>query len=463
MGLFLLTYRNLADDGYITLAFAENLGLRGQWAVTPGLLSNTATSSLWVLILGALTAVTRSAMVALGIGMAASFAVLSAALTATARQGRWSWVAGPVTAAVVALCPLTAATVGLESCLVIALLAVLVHTVVGGRLAATGVVCGLLVLARPDAGVFAVAAVVALLAARRPDRPAAVARILLVPAAVAVTVCLPWLVTSVWLFGSPIPDTLAWKTAQSLGLGGRFYGDAVPLFADRYPAATALTVGLVVLGGIAAVLWAVFATLHPAFLLLAAGAGMHWLVMDAMTVPPFPWYYAPVVASAAMLLVLGAASLPGPSRMVAALLPAAAVAGGVVYAVGHDYAGHSVPFHANYATGPQYAGIVAQIPDGAVVETAHGEIGAIAFYCSTRCRAVDPLSDPGRLAPVITAALAQPGERGAVLRELYRWWEPTDAVRADLQTVSTGPGGPGTPIYSGFGGNGHLQVVPASP
>jgi hypothetical protein len=380
-----------------------------------------------------------------------------------ARRSRWAWWAGPLAVLLLASSPLMAATVGLESFLLVALLAALLLALCNGRVALAGVLCGLVVLCRPDAGVFAVAAAVSVLVASWPNLRRGIGEVVGM-AGLAVAVLIPWGLVSLAMFGTPIPDTLAWKTAQTQGLAGTFYHSSILLFLDRWTAATTLTLALVVIGIVALLGWIQLAPQHPATILIGGGAVTHAVVMSTLQVPPFAWYYAPVVAGSVILAALGAAALlprrHGMPRFGIALgIPLVVVAAGTssfVYAHAWQQA---IPFHANYATAAEYAAIAARIPTGATVETTHGEIGAIAFFCADRCRAVDPLSDPGRLAPVIEQQLQKPGARGAVLRTLYAKWSPQDAAPAELRTVSTGPDGPGFPIWSGFGGPGHLQLV----
>lgn len=476
MALFLIGHRGLVDDGYITLSFARNLALHGEWAVTPGLLSNTATSPLHVLVLAAVTVVTRRPVMSLGFVLIASLAAAAMLTTFIARRYGWSWWAGPIVAVLLASSPLMASTLGLESFLLVALLLAVVNAVAYGRPGWVGAVCGLMVLARPDAGVFAVLAVVGLVAVIRPTG-VAVFRTVLVPPAVALAVVAPWAAVSVWLFGTPIPDTLIWKTAQSQGLGGTYYGDAVPLFFEHWPAATALSVGLVVLGVAALLGWLAWAPLHPVTIVLGGGAVAHSAVMALLVVPPFTWYYAPTTACAALLVAFGLAALGRPSPAAERWYPherrgrrtvisaarltllsgpvAALVAGCLAYAVSHDYAEQSSPFHANYATAQQYAVLADRVPARSVLQTSHGEVGALAYFCD--CTVLDPLSDRGRLSPLIAEQLSGPGIRGALLRGLYAGWEPSEPVPARWQTVVSDHG---TRVWSGFGGWGWLDIVP---
>lgn len=62
----------------------------------------------------------------------------------------------------------------------------------------------------------------------------------------------------------------------------------------------------------------------------------------------------------------------------------------------------------NHGTAAQYAAAAAAIPNGAVVASP-GEIGALAFYCGTRCTVVDEFSDQARTTAYIEARTADAG------------------------------------------------------
>jgi len=133
------------------------------------------------------------------------------------------------------------------------------------------------------------------------------------------------------------------------------------------------------------------------------------------------------------------------------------VTGCAAYMNTHNFVTESSPFHANYATAAQYVQLADRVPPGSVLQTTHGEVGSLAYYC--HCTVVDPLSDPGRLSPIIEAALQTPGMKGDVLRLLYAGWEPSTPVPAQWQTVASDHG---TAVWSGFTGPGFLDVLPIS-
>jgi len=84
--IFLLVRGSLIDDSYITLAYAKNLALHLHWGVVPQEFSNTATSPLNVVLLGALTAVTR---IGGGVRPVLALGVLSVALVVIMA---WGWI-----------------------------------------------------------------------------------------------------------------------------------------------------------------------------------------------------------------------------------------------------------------------------------------------------------------------------------------------------------------------------------
>ena len=159
--MFLGAHRALIDDSYITLDYARTLAQHGQWALEPGHQANTATSPLNVLLLAGLIVLTGAPVVSVGILLAITVIVISVALSViSTRLGHSQW---PAVTAVILLVtnPLLISTIGLETYLGIALIAVLGAAVVTRRPVAVGVVCGLLVLTRADLAAFALAALIA--------------------------------------------------------------------------------------------------------------------------------------------------------------------------------------------------------------------------------------------------------------------------------------------------------------
>ncbi|MDL5154673.1 hypothetical protein [Actinomycetospora termitidis] len=428
----------LLDDAFISLDYARNVAAGGCWCVNTGMPSNTATSPLWVLLLS-LPMLALGPVAALGAASAVAMAMLAGTVAALAHRLGLSTLAGPLAAVLVATSPLMQASIGLESLLAVALIALGAHEVAAGRIMTIGVVAGALVLVRPDLAIVSVV----LIAVRW--RYAAMT----VPiAAVAVA---PWLVVSLLWFGTVLPDTLIWKQSQSEGLGGHFFGDAVIVFARIWPAVTWLGMGAGV-AGFGAGLWLFMqARSRGPVVALGVGAAAHLSVLWTLHVAPYPWYPAPAAGVGMTLLALSVAT-PASGRWLGLAASAVLVVTGGAYSARHDYVALGSPLNYNRATPSQYAAIVDQVPTGAVVESAD-ELGAFAFFCGDRCAVLDPLSDRGRLAPILSARLAS----SPALRMLYPGYEPDTPRRADHRVV-LGKGGVTT--FSGYGGTSTMDVRP---
>ncbi len=153
--LFLVAHRALPDDGLISLAFARNLAEHGQWAITTGVESNSATSPLNVWLLAGLHLLTgHRAFVAAALLLMASLAVTAVGLRRLG--GPAAALVGP---ALLATSPVLTSSLGLETYLCAAVLVALVRAAADGRWVVAGLLTGAAFLARPDLTVAAVAAV----------------------------------------------------------------------------------------------------------------------------------------------------------------------------------------------------------------------------------------------------------------------------------------------------------------
>ncbi|MEK6443533.1 hypothetical protein [Pseudonocardia sp. T1-2H] len=241
LALFLLARRALIDDAYITLDYARSLAFHGQWALEPGHQANTATSPLNVLLLAGFSLVTRDPVIAAGVLLVVALGVLGWALSSIGRVHGRPLLLPALGVAAVAVCPLLASTVGMETYLAVALIACLARAAVCRRPVEAGAVVGLLVLTRPDLVAFGLAALLV---------PALFRRALVV-VGVAAAVALPWFVTSWLVLGSALPDTVLLKVGDHWGPWN--FGNGLLLYHDTYPAAVLLSVLAAGAGVLAAV------------------------------------------------------------------------------------------------------------------------------------------------------------------------------------------------------------------
>lgn len=420
--VFAVVGRAMVDDAYITLTYARTLGLYGEWGVYPGVASNTATSPLNVLLLGGLTAVVRDAVTATGVLLAGCYALTAACLTRIGvRIGAPPWRAPATGLLLLGTSPMLLSTVGLESALAVALLAVLAERVSAGAPWTAGVAVGLLVLTRPDLGVVGLIAVVA---CGRGWWRAALA---------ATGTALPWLAWSWWALGSAIPDTLLVKSG--IHWGPWSYANGVELWWQKFPLPTAL-IALPALAGLLALpFWLARPGLRRVGAVLGLGALAHVGAMVVLDIAPFHWYYAPAAGALTLLAALTCALVRGPVVAAVPVVALAAVAAGAVATSGVP------PLTSNWATAAQYERIAAQLPRGSTIESP-GEVGTLAYYC--RCWVLDGLADRGSILPSITRKVdAAPGIGGELLRFNYRNLEPVPAVPRDMRmttsVVRTGP------------------------
>jgi hypothetical protein len=311
--------------------------------------------------------------------------------------------------------PLLVSTIGLETYVSIALIIGLLRYALSGYVWRTGLVAGLLVLARPDLAVVDVVVVLGLLPARRK---------VLMTGAIGVLVALPWHVFSWFVLGSAVPDTFAFKT-----VAGRFSDSAadltnglVVLYGERFPMATALSVLVPVIGAVCLGGWAVTyrsGTKSPAarVVVVAAAAGVaHWSILAfVVQTDPYSWYYAPLLVGLTLAATVTLGVLPERwSGTGAGVVLVGTMCWLVTVA---PFPWTTMPMGSNWASSDDYARVAseAKIPPDSVVGSP-GEIGTLAYFC--HCDIVDWMSDRGR-----SWSFLEERERvaGPVMRTLLRW------------------------------------------
>jgi hypothetical protein len=422
---FVLLRTALVDDAYITLAYARNLALHGTWGLLSDVQSNTATSPLWVLLLGAVTFVVRRPVLALGILHVAVAIGLTLSLTASARRTRLpAWV-GPVAAVAVGVNPLLLSSVGLESAFLVLLLSLLLLTAVQGRALPFGLVAGAVFLTRMDAGV--VIAVVTLLT------PAILRRVwVAVPAALVVV--LPWMVWSWFVLGSAVPDTVVIKTLQK---SWEQYDvtNGAQMYVEVYGLTAVLAFLPVVLGGLGWCVLAAFAAtgrrvegdgprLWPWLVTGIAGVA-HYVALSVLGVPPYHWYYAVLIALSTITAVAALGVLFRTVEVRPVGLGAALAAVVVLVAsVGVDLRAGTpwriAPIQTNWAEPSQYTQVALGVQQvlrergGPQHVTSPGEVGHLAYVCDC---VVDYFGDPARVQPMIDQVEAEASPLGKRLLE----------------------------------------------
>lgn len=481
LAAFLLVKDSLTDDAYITLAYAKNLAVHGEWALVPGMPSNSATSPLNVLLLGALTAATRlfgtgpHPVIALGVLSVGAAAVLGWGWVRLAAALRFSTAVAFLGAVLVLVNPFVLSAIGLEVLLIPTLLVLLTVFATEERPLLYGAVSGLALLTRPDLIVFVV--VIAL------STPA-IRRGLLRSALVAIAVAAPWYLFSWFAFGSALPDTLVIKQAQA-DLFGRwsFFSGPAMYYLSR-SAVVLLSFGPALVGVLA---WFALVAVRfsarwerfpPVGALAGLGAGgiAHYVAYSLLDVGPYHWYYVTPITSLGMFAVAALGLWLARSREREVLLSrgpltalgavALLLLGAVAVDVKQGVPWRSPVIFGNWASAQDYARVGRELKErvGAATVRSPGEIGTLAYYCE--CSIVDPFSDRGYVTDMVRERIDEAGPvTSALLRLNYLWFDYSREPRPlDYRLLyERGPGsGPNTwQVYSAARGVGHFTLVPA--
>lgn len=447
---FLAAKNSLTDDAYLTLDYARNLAVHGEWALIPGHVANTATSPLNVALLAFVTLLTRISgaphtILALGIVQVAESAILGFAFA----RMRLPVVAAVAGVAVVLLNPLLLSAVGMEALLIATMLALLVAY--ADRPRVFGLLAGLTLLTRLDLVVFVV---LIGLCAPQIRRKSLRALGLLVPVAA------PWFVFSWFFFGSAVPDTLVIKQLQR-SFGGDGYFLTGLHFMGGKDLTSLLTFVPFEAGLVLLLAWLVVRRELGPFAGLALGGIAYYLVYSVLTVPPYHWYYVPPVVALGMAGAgIAGQWRPSGARIGATALSVLSVLAYVPVLV-RPVPWVSPPYFGNWASATDYARVgrelAAKVPGAHV--GAPGEIGTLAYFCD--CVLVDGFSDAGLLGPQIRQRMA---DASPPVRWLFRLnyarfdW---DRKPITLQYQLHYQAGPGRwQVYSVAKGVGHFTLDP---
>ena len=461
--LFLVAHQGILDDGYITLSYAKTLAFHGSWGLTEFRTANTATSPLnvWLLALG--TVVTHRPVVAIGLVLIASIAATAGFLsTIAARVDVGRWLLPGLGVGLLVVNPLFASTVGMETYLGLAVLVGVARYALDGRAMATGVLCGLAVLTRPDLAVPAGVLVLGLLVSRAPRRLRAAGMV----AGVAALVALPWHVFSWFVLGGFVPDTFAIKTAAGqFGPGETFttgpYGMAQIWTRAFVLIAVPVVVGLAAMVA-SAVAWCRGALTSAGRAALGFGAAgvAHYGAYTLVGVPPYHWYYTPSVGLLTLCAAITAAVAA--HRVLSLVLVSAGLfiglTAGTQLAVALPW--DEPVIYGNWATSQQYAavgqGVGRAVPRGETVG-GFGEIGTVAFFCN--CDIIDPFTDRSTALEIVREREAKAGPvMRALLAVNYAHLDKPPPTRIDHQLQYAQGEGPGWRTVGPGRGVGHIWL-----
>ncbi|MGW5724266.1 hypothetical protein ACWEVP_49455 [Amycolatopsis sp. NPDC003865] len=414
--VFLLARPHLVDDTFITLAYARNLAFHGHWGLLADATSNSATSPANVLALAALTFVVRDAVFAAG----ALYVLSQVALVLALRRlgtalPRWF---PALTFAALTVNPLLLSSIGLEVALGSAVLGWVTVFAIERRPLAFGIAAGALALVRLDLLIFAFVLGFSVRSGRAVLGAALVA--------------LPWFVFSWVVLGAAVPDTVVIKTLQGAqrAWGEWNFGNG-PLFYAR-TAGWATALSFLPLASLPLAF-----RLRPPFGSLALGGALYYGAYALLNVPPYHWYYGPVITAATVCACAWAASHRVATGAVLAVV-AASVAAYAIPGLPREFA----PLTSNYASTARYEEIgrdLRALAGGRVIGSA-GEIGVLAYTCE--CAIVDVFADRGLLPAAIEARGASSRWVRAALRVDYAFFDFDVRPRRPVLVLRRLPGPP---------------------
>lgn len=480
--MYWLAHAGLSDDSYITLDYARNLAMHGNWGLTSQFESNSATSPLDVLALGGLMFVSRlfsggpAPLVCLGIFTVATMTITALWTLRIVRDLRLPKSGAVLAAGLVIVEPLALSSVGLETSLLVTLMVGMLSEAIRGRPYRFGVLAGLALMARLDMVIFVLVVGLTQAGIRRGWWRALAA---LVP------VALPWFLFSWIELGSALPVTLAIKQFQHYPGGWTFgsglllfsYGDSLPLGASALPAGAGL---------FALLLWAYhrlryrYSDSHvaPAWTsglaapaALAVAGVVYYCAYSVLGVPPYVWYYAPTLIPLTIFFAFALCSACRGAqvfqRSLAAVIGSLLFLAGLAMDLGQGLPWRAPPIFGNLAMPADYARVGREMGQlvGNDEVISPGEIGTLAYYC--HCAIVDQFSDPGRSLIFVRKQLhSADGVRGWLLRLNYRNM-PRDTQPAEAEYRLVWRHGwvdadkPGVwNVYSPAPGKGHFILKP---
>lgn len=292
LALFVHFGAQFIDDSYITFRYAQRIADQQGFTFNDQSWVLGTTTPLWTFLLSVVSSV--GIPVELGVGILTS---LASALTSLILYRLIRNHAGVAVSLLAALIPLVYERwlfnllMGMETMLYLALVLILLANTIERRHSASGFFAALCVLSRPDG---AIAAAIAFLSLFFLDK-----RKSFIQFSIFVIVLLPWILFSLFTFGSIIPHSIAAKQViHPSGFVSAFSAPWRILFADRFFLLSMLFGGLALL---------LICSRYRKYWPLPAWIGLYAVGMGAsgIQVGLFPWYFGPLILMMWLMSALG--------------------------------------------------------------------------------------------------------------------------------------------------------------
>ncbi len=437
--LYLQIFREaLIDDTFITLQYVRTLRDYGVWGFYPWEVTNTATSPLNVLLTAITSLIVPDVVQAALLLATIEALVLLGLLLLLAKHSAQSYAFGAISFIAIMLNPLLISTLGLEPLLYTTLLVACIYAYMVSTPSALAMLLALLTLTRPDGFLLFPIMLGAVLAANYRNRSATTQprrnlastfRALLwvgLHFCLVYILCLtPWYLFS-WLYlGSLVPHTLLIKRGQADWEGYNFF-NGVLFYYQRYPSEVRVTLLLVPFALLC--LWLNNRNARVVAGILFLFSSIYFIAYALLGVPPYHWYFVPVVIPWALLGVLGLTSLvqrlgshhPPLIKSLLYIFPCGLALAGLMFVT--DIKLLQSPIHTNWATHNRYREIALWLGDNVDAEAniqVRGEIGTVAYYSERRL--VDVFSCRLSNREIARQIQALRGVRGFLARANFRW------------------------------------------
>jgi len=375
-------FRNaLIDDTFITLSYASTLRTYVEWGFYHGWISNTATSPLNVILISLFhVGIPDIISAALFLTAVEAFGIVHLLLKISRMQFQ-----NTLFAVIASLCillnPLLLSTIGLESILFCCIFTYSLLCLIRQKPILLGISLGLLTLTRPEGWLF-FSLFTGYYILQQITRKAKMQVFYRVTITYWVIIA-PWYVFSWVHLGSFVPETFFIKIHQAWG--GNI-ASGIPVYFEKYPIETVVS--------FVSVLFAIafFQKTTGVFrYLLPFCAIAYFLCYLALGVPPYHWYYVPILYPIILLGSYGfsafAHNQPLRKRFVAIGLTIPLFGFATVLSCRHDIPPDDAFIHSNWGNQTQYKAIAQWLSDSIATTQPiilQGEVGTIAFYCNHR-------------------------------------------------------------------------------
>ena len=311
--IYVLQFKDcLIDDTFITARYAYNLKNFGVWGLNSGWCSNTATSPLNVLILTGFLFLSKNIIAAVMAMTVAMYYMIAIALYTISKQ-----IGGTIFYLVsfvgLLFNPLLSSTFGMESMLYISLFLLAISLVLHKKFYALSICVAFLTLTRPDGILVFVLSLLCLPIFKAGSVNHIKLRMLLGYIGLYLLVIMPWFMFAWIKLGSFFPETLFIKMFQTryesnCAWGGLTFLTGFKAYFIKYPWAFASSFSLLPFSA-----FLVISQKHKlnrqiiSFLIVFSV--IYWLAYCFLGVPPYHWYYIPLLPCCVLSGAMGISAL----------------------------------------------------------------------------------------------------------------------------------------------------------